>query len=450
MTIAAWTVIASWLIAGAHVASASQREVAAARARLWAGANTLAVLSLLLGADGTHVGAGLIVDVESLSFATVASLTTSLLMLATSRSELSRESAMRVLVWTAAALVVFFAQALWLLALGWMLGCIPLVLRRDAKKLSGMMNLLTVGVLPLLAAVIWSHMVGGTLDVRTLHLAGGTHGGILVLILIAVATRLGIAPFHGWVPTIAANNSLEARFLIVPLPAAYLLLHASAGFAQAFQADQPWLEGVTLASAIYFGLLAYARCEQWWSALYLALSQSSLIFMAICATEALTVEGGLVLLVSEVFAIGGLLSCAALVRSRRGDVGLQRFHGLGTDAPVLAGLSFVFGMATVGLPFSLTFVAEDLIAQGLLVPHPMLAMGFVAATAINAIGMVRHFGRTFWGAKSPVRCPDVRSIPRAALTILAIFVVIGGVAPQVGLMAVTGSHVEQVMHAAVR
>ncbi len=203
---------------------------------------------------------------------------------------------------------------------------------------------------------------------------------------------------------------------------------------EAEAAEQPWIELVGLGSALWFALVSYGRREQLGAIGYLAMSQLSLVFLALAATESLSVRGGLLLWAGETIAITGLLCVAAMVDSRRGTVSLNRHHGLAMAAPLLSLGAFVFGVLTVGLPGSLTFIAEDVIAQGLLVPHPALAAGFVLVTALNAIGFLRIWTRVFAGSE-PDTCPDLLPRERVGLGALALVGVLMSFAPQVVMHA---------------
>ena len=440
-----FVLVGSWLLGGLFV----NRQVTQQKASRWAVASAAVTTVMTAGVlvfvwqRGPLVAelagrVSLAADVESLLLATLTGLVTTTVLAAGARRELTRSVMARLLVVAGATLLVFFASDLVTLAAGWTAG-IALLSGSDeaSRRFAG--RLLLTSALPLCAAVVWIGAVGGRLDLRGLEegtLPAQTTTWVMLLIVVASAARMGIPPFHrAWVRLLDAGDGARAIAVVGPLTGAYALLRLGPPLSQAFVADQPWLEAWALTAAMYLAVVAFGQRKQLRLAGYLVASQIALVFLALCSSEEVAVHGGLTLWLALGPALTGFLLTAQAIRSRRGPVDIVRHHGLVNQAPLLAGLAFVFGMASVGLPLTLTFVAEDIIAQGLLVPHPWLAAGFVAVTALNAINMLRHYGRVYLGATPRVRCPDLSGRERVTLVALAALILVAGLAPQLALTA---------------
>lgn len=260
-----------------------------------------------------------------------------------------------------------------------------------------------------------------------------TEAVVVALVVFASASRMGVAPLHGWFPVLMRRGMAPyAMTLLAPLSGAFVLLRIGPALAGGFVTQMPWIEAVGLTSAAYLGLVAWGQREQLRHIEYLVLSQTSIVFLALCTTDATTIEGGLTMWVAQGLASTGLVLTATAVHSRLGELDLMRFHGVAAAAPQLTALMFVFGAAVVGIPGTLTFVAEDIIAQGLLIPHPWLAAGFMLVTALNAIGFFRAFIHVHLGKSlaEGARCPELQPRERIALLALAGAVVFTGVVPR--------------------
>ncbi len=445
MSFALFVLAGAWLLGGLVVSRLATRESATRWGIGWSAVTTLATLVALLVAwqQGPLLAefggrAILAAEVESLLLASLTGVVTTVALAAGSRREITRNVAARLLAVAGTTFLVFFATDLVTFAAGWTAGIALLGSRDEATKLFVGRQLLT-SALPLMVAVTWIGMVDGSLRLADLEhrtLPASTTTWIMALVALASAARIGIPPFHRpWIRLIDAGDSARAIAAVGPLTGAYAILRLGPALAKAFVTDQPWLEAWALTAALYLALVAYGQREQLRLTAYLVGSQVALVFLALCSSEEVAVHGGLTLWLALGPALSGCLLTAQAIRSRRGPVGLERHHGLVTQAPLLAGLALVFGMASVGLPLTLTFVAEDIIAQGLLVPHPWLAAGFVMVTALNAINMMRHYGRVYLGATPRVRCPDVSGRERVTLVALAVMILLAGLAPQLALTA---------------
>jgi NADH-quinone oxidoreductase subunit M len=157
----------------------------------------------------------------------------------------------------------------------------------------------------------------------------------------------------------------------------------------------------------------------------------AVVYGALECTNPNGIAGGLTLWISIGLALAGTAIAIGAVESRVGAQSLARFGGLDAKAPVLAGTFLVLGLACVGLPGTLGFVAEDLLVHGVLESYPGVGMAIIAATAANGFTVVRCFMRTFFGPCAPKKAvADLLGGERIALAGLATMVVLLGVVPQ--------------------
>jgi NADH-quinone oxidoreductase subunit M len=106
--------------------------------------------------------------------------------------------------------------------------------------------------------------------------------------------------------------------------------------------------------------------------------------------------------------------------------------GLGSRTPWLAAAFIILGMASVALPGTLGFIADDLLVRGVLDSYPGIGAAIVAATAANGFTVMRAGFRTFYGP-APARSvvSDVLGRERLALTAVVVVLVGLGLWPQV-------------------
>ncbi|NJK32879.1 MAG: hypothetical protein HC927_10995, partial [Deltaproteobacteria bacterium] len=108
---------------------------------------------------------------------------------------------------------------------------------------------------------------------------------------------------------------------------------------------------------------------------------------------------------------------------------LERPSGHFERIPLLAGALLLFGLASVGLPGTFGFIAEDLLVQGSADDFPYLALALVVATAINGITVMRSFFSLFTGTKAPAGERDLTLREWATLSVVLAALLVAGIWP---------------------
>lgn len=247
--------------------------------------------------------------------------------------------------------------------------------------------------------------------------------------LVAIFCREAIAPFHGWLPLVAgrAPLGLLAAFVGPQLGVhAHLALVADAvphAAAHAFA----WAGGATAVLGAAIGLVqAEARAAIAW----IVVSQTGLVAFGLeNASDVGRTGAVLTWQVSAVAATGFLMTAAAL-EARRGALSLRAPGGSFARTPRMA-TSFLFlGFASVGLPLTLGFVAEDLLVQGSVDEFPSLVFGLLLATALNGVNVLRCFFTLFSGKREHIGEQDLGVRERLALTLAMAALLLGGIVPR--------------------
>jgi NADH-quinone oxidoreductase subunit M len=254
--------------------------------------------------------------------------------------------------------------------------------------------------------------------------------------MLAVLLRKGVFPLHWW--TLDAFDQLR-------LPALGLLLNSHLGgyllirfvipeFPALSAQWLPNLSYLALGTSVLMAIagLAEARPRRLLGLLWL--SQSAFVLAGLATKTEEGITGSLVHWWVVSMATTGMISVYRSVEARTTSAGRAGgFQGLGAHAPRLAVYFAVRGLALVGLPGTLGFVAEDLLFHGALKAHPLLGVALPLATALNAITVLRLFSSIFLGRRAihvpPI--PDALPAERLAFTALIVLLVAGGLMPAV-------------------
>ncbi|MFO0552906.1 MAG: proton-conducting transporter membrane subunit [Polyangiaceae bacterium] len=270
------------------------------------------------------------------------------------------------------------------------------------------------------------------LTLSALHGATVAHAPLSALVMIAACARLGVFPFHGWVPV-----ALEARRGI----AGPVTLASPVGIVLALRLGAPsdallasggatFLFACGVASALYGGVAALGQHDAGRLLGFVWISTVGAVVSGLASGDELARSGAVMHHLAVVLAASGLLIHVTAVSARTGTTDLRKLGGLVGNAPALAIGYLILSLATVSFPGTATFRSEDVLIAELYERHTVVAFVIMLATAINGISLVRSYKRLFLGrGSSPLPIED--ALPRERWTAIAIVValILGGLAP---------------------
>jgi len=227
----------------------------------------------------------------------------------------------------------------------------------------------------------------------------GTTGGWLVA--VAVMIRKGIFPFHSWYPALFSGAPMStALTATMPQVAAYTAVRLLIGHVdhpEGVAAELVVLAQLALITAAYGAALAIVQRDLRSLIGTLAMSQSALVLAGLAGTLPMELAGALCVWVSSGLSLTGIGLVSWALESRAGPIRLDTPQGRFWDAPSLAGFFLVFGLAGIGLPGTLSFVADDLIVSGTLDDHSHAGLLVIASTVLGGIAVMRGWFHLFGG-----------------------------------------------------
>ncbi len=254
-----------------------------------------------------------------------------------------------------------------------------------------------------------------------------------VPLLLAVLIRCGAVPAHCWLTDWFEHASFgNALLFVAPLTGVYaavrLVLPVAPGWV---------LQGiglVSLVTAVYAAGMAAVQREARRFFAYLFLSHASLVMVGLELHTAVSLTGALALWVSVALSLGGFGLTLRALEARFGRLSLAEFRGLYDHSPALAVCFLLTGLASVGFPGTLGFVACELLVDGAVRASPALGTFVVLASAVNGIAVVRAYFRLFTGARHASTVSlGVGLRERIAVLTLAALILGGGLFPQPGI-----------------
>jgi NADH-quinone oxidoreductase subunit M len=351
---------------------------------------------------------------------------------ATTRTKMRRYSFSWSLAYEALRLAVFSCKEPWvligLLVAGTIPGYVELVNRRRPTRVYLLHMGLFIGVL----VFSWA-----TLEAQ--ERVGTPSGWAAVALLLAVLIRCGVVPVHCWLTDWFEHASFgNAILFVAPLTGVYAAIRLVLPVAPDWVLQGLGL--VSLATAVYSAGMATIQREPRRFFAYFFLSHASLVLVGLelVGLEQVTpiaLTGALGLWFSVTLSLTGFGLTLRALEARFGRLSLVEFQGLYEHAPALAMCFLVTGLASVGFPGTLGFVAADLLVDGAVEANLYVGAGVVAAAALNGIAVLRAYLLLFTGARHASNVA-LGIVPRERLAVLTLSVLIfgGGLFPQPGIV----------------
>jgi NADH-quinone oxidoreductase subunit M len=252
----------------------------------------------------------------------------------------------------------------------------------------------------------------------------GAAGGWIVA--LAVMIRKGIVPFHSWYPALFSGASL-ATALVVTMPqvASYTAVRLLVGHADGVAAELVVLSHAALVTAAYGAALAVVQRSARGLVGTLAMSQSAMVLAGLSGTLPMELCGALAIWVSSGLALTGIGLVVWALESRAGRIPIDFLQGRFADSPALAAFFLLFGLASLGFPGTLSFVADDLIISGSLDEQLHAGILVIVATVFAGIAVIRGWFHVFGGPATP-EAPQHVILPRERIALSTLLVILFG------------------------
>ncbi|HCT80339.1 MAG TPA: NADH-quinone oxidoreductase subunit M [Micromonosporaceae bacterium] len=266
-----------------------------------------------------------------------------------------------------------------------------------------------VGGLVMLAAVVGLWVAGGkTFDWATLLSADFSNGAERWLFLgffLAFAIKAPFFPFHTWLPDAGGAAPAGAAVLLVGVMdkvGTYgILRYCLPLFPEASRYFAPLAIALSLVGIIYAALLAVGQHDLKRLVSYTSIAHFGFIGIGIFAFTLQAGSGAVLYMVNHGLATGLLFLVVGMFVSRRGSTLIGDFGGAGKLVPVLAGVFFFAGLASLSLPGLGPYVSEFLVLIGVFAVNKTVAVIATFGMILGAAYVLWMIQRTTQGTLNP-------------------------------------------------
>ncbi|WBB65425.1 NADH-quinone oxidoreductase subunit M [Micromonospora sp. WMMD812] len=266
-----------------------------------------------------------------------------------------------------------------------------------------------VGGLFMLAAVIGLWVVGGkTFDWQALSqvdISTGTERWLFLGFFVAFAIKAPFFPFHTWLPDAGGAAPAGAAALLVgvldKVGTFGILRYCLPLFPDAAKWFAPWALALGLIGIIYAALLAVGQNDLKRLVSYTSIAHFGFIGVGIFAFTTQAGTGAVLYMVNHGLATGLLFLVVGMLIARRGSALISDFGGAGKLVPVLAGVLFFAGLASLALPGTAPFISEFLVLIGTFTVNKPVAVIATVGIILAAAYVLWMVQRTTQGTLNP-------------------------------------------------
>jgi NADH-quinone oxidoreductase subunit M len=268
------------------------------------------------------------------------------------------------------------------------------------------------------------------------------------LLAFSALVRNGTAPLHCWASDLFEKATFGTAILFVaPLTSALMVMRLVLPQAPAWALQS--VAVLSIVTAVYAAGMSLVQTEARRFFCYLFLSHASLVLAGLELATPLGLCGALSVWISATLSLSGFGLVLRCVESRIGRISLEDFHGLYGQMPMLAGFFLLTGLASIGFPGTVGFIAMELLVEGVVEVWPWVGVGVVIAAALNGIAVLKVWFRIFTARnREELVSLGIRWPEWLAVMVLTLLILGGGLWPQPGVESRYHAAVELLDHRA--
>ncbi|MGY1770612.1 NADH-quinone oxidoreductase subunit M [Blastococcus sp. SYSU D00813] len=218
---------------------------------------------------------------------------------------------------------------------------------------------------------------------------------------VAFAIKAPLVPLHTWLPDAGAEAPIGGAVLLVGVldkVGTYgFLRYCLPLFPDASRDLAPYVLVLAVAGVLYAALLAMGQTDMKRLVSYTSVAHFGFIALGIFAFTTEAGTGAVLYMVNHGIATGLLFLVVGMLIARGGSRRIADYGGVAAQAPVLAGVFLVAGLASLALPGTNSFVSEFLVLIGSFPSRPVFTILATVGIILAALYVLLMYQRTMHG-----------------------------------------------------
>jgi len=275
------------------------------------------------------------------------------------------------------------------------------------------------------------------------------------LMIIGFGSLISMFPFHSWSPDGYAGAPTAVSMIhagVLKKIGGYGLIRLGIyvlPVGASFWA--PYIATLAVISVLYAAFIALVQKDLKYVVGYSSVSHMGYVIIAIAALNPLAVTGAVAMMFAHGVMAALFFAMIGFIYEKTHTRNISELGGLAHQIPRLATGFVIAGMASLGLPGTVNFVAEFTIFMGVINVFPVLAVLGIAGIIFTAVYILRTIANVMFGPRRSEwdHLTDIRGPELVPLVLLAFVIFLGGIFPNLllGLIdsGVTSSGLAEVL-----
>lgn len=250
-----------------------------------------------------------------------------------------------------------------------------------------------------------------------------------LLSIVAVAIRAGAMPFHVGIVSLGDRAPLMfAQQLASTIALVFVHLRFVDHHAEAV-ALAPVIVRYGAAAALAGALMSIVQRDLRGFFRSTTVVHGGMVVAAVGAASLHNYAAALLVTLSAGLGLGGMALMISALEARVGPVSYARASGRVQAFPRLAAAFALFGGASVAMPGTVGFVADDLLLHVLWMESPVGTVAVILSSAMLAVSTLICFAHVFLGRPGRFLAPDLMLRERVAAVALVLLLLVLGFVP---------------------
>jgi NADH-quinone oxidoreductase subunit M len=214
---------------------------------------------------------------------------------------------------------------------------------------------------------------------------------VFILFFFGFAVKTPMVPFHTWLPDALFSGPIAASVVLAGIKlGTYGFLRFSLPLApEASQMFVPLMMALGLIGILYGGVIALMQSDLKRMMAYSSIGHLGFVVVGLFALNFRGLQGSLIQMLNLGITTAGLFFIIGFLMNRRLPTEIKRLGGLARPLPVLATVTLIVALASIGLPGTNGFIGEFLILLGAFEAYWLYA-------AIGVIGIILGAAYMLW------------------------------------------------------
>ncbi|HZK86174.1 MAG TPA: NADH-quinone oxidoreductase subunit M [Desulfosporosinus sp.] len=257
------------------------------------------------------------------------------------------------------------------------------------------------------------------------------------LMLFGFGSLISMVPFHSWSPDGYAGAPTAVSMIhagVLKKIGGYGLIRLGVYVLPlGAQFWAPVIAVLAIGNVLYAGLIALAQKDLKYVVGYSSVSHMGYVLLAIAALNPTSMNGAVAMMFAHGVMAALFFAMIGFMYEKTHTRNITELGGLAHQVPRLAIGFMIAGLASLGLPGTVNFIAEFSIFISTINVYPVLTILGIAGIIFTAVYILRMIANVLFGPRRPEwdHLTDIRGPELVPLVLLGFVIFLGGIFPNI-------------------